>query len=394
MNILRFDSVGGASGDMILGALIDLGADPGALRAELRSLGIESFELDAQVTAADGLRGTRVTVTVPDAHHPHRHLSDIRAIIEAGRLDPAVKKLSLHVFERLAAAEAAVHGTTPEAIHFHEVGAMDAIVDVTGACLALTQLRIDAIRLSPLPIGSGSVRCAHGVMPLPVPATAELLKGFAVSQTDEPFELVTPTGAALLTTWCSALPAPAGSAECILQRTGTGIGHRKLNGRPNILRASLLTPATSASPTESCTVLECNVDDMNPELLGSLGARALEAGAWDVFMTPVQMKKQRPGTLLTILCRPEDRDRFVDLVFAETTSFGIREHRVSRTVLERRHETVDTVYGPVRIKIGSRHGQDITRSPEHADCAKCAERHGIPVRTVYEAALRDATRTA
>lgn len=388
MNLLRFDSVGGASGDMLLAALIDLGIDRSELLAGLRTLGVEDFDIEARTLTPGGPEGKQVTVKIADAEHPHRGLSDIREIIDSSKLASPVKEMSIRVFERLAAAEAAVHGTSPEEVHFHEVGAMDAIVDITGCCLAISLLKIDAVAVGPLPLGTGSAQCAHGVMPLPAPATVELLKGHRVTGTDEPYELVTPTGAALLTTWSRMLPPSGLESGCIMKRTGTGIGHRTLNNRPNILRAILLGTAGSDDATGYCSVIECNIDDTNPELLGSLAGSLMDSGAIDVYTTPVQMKKQRPGTLLTVLSRPEDRERFMQMIFEETTTFGTREHLVRRTMLARRHETVDTPYGQVRIKVGSRNGIDITRSPEHSDCVQCAARHNVPVRTVYEAAVR------
>jgi len=388
MNLLRIDSVGGASGDMLLASLIDLGADPDELRAGMETLGVEAFDLDVQTVNADGQKGTQVNVKVADAHHPHRHLQQVRDIIDSSGIDPAVKKMSIYVFERLATAEAAVHGTTAEAIHFHEVGAMDAIVDITGCCLALALLKIDAVTLGPLPLGTGTTQCVHGVMPLPVPATAELLKGHQVTHTDEPHELVTPTGAALLTTWLQRLPPSREYTETVVKKSGVGIGHRKLNGRPNMIRATLLETPGSDATQGSCSVIECNLDDTNPELLGSLAEQLMNDGALDVFTTPIQMKKQRPGTLLTVLSSAKDRERFINMIFAETTSFGIREYRVQRTMLARRHEPVETPYGQVRIKIGSRNGIDITQSPEHGDCLQCARLHNVSVRTVYEAAMR------
>lgn len=385
MKMLRFDSVGGASGDMILGALIDLGVDPAEVRSALACLPVESFDLRAQDVTTGGQRGTQVTVHVPDAPHPHRRLADIRALIEGSDLPPEIQANAVAVFARLAEAEAAVHGVGLEDIHFHEVGAMDAIVDIVGACWALNRLDVDAVILNPLPLGRGATRCAHGVMPLPVPATAALLEGFAVRPTDEPYELVTPTGAALLTTWAAARPAAEGDA-CVLTATGVGIGHRVLNGRPNILRATVLQQAASTEAAPECCVLETNLDDTTPELVGGLTQDLLDRGALDVFTTPVFMKHQRPGILVTVICRPDARTTLIDLLFAGSTTFGVREHRVTRTVLARRHEQVTTPYGVIRIKVGRRNGRDITRSPEYRDCVRCAREHHVPVRAVYEAA--------
>lgn len=314
-------------------------------------------------------------------------MRQIRGILRRSRLPGRVKTLSLAVFTRLAEAEGRVHGVAPDDVHFHEVGAVDSIVDIVGACLALELLGIQAVDVGPLPEGQGFVRCAHGVMPIPVPATADLLKGHPVSLTREPFELVTPTGAALLMTWKSMLPA-AGATSGRLQETGTGFGTRTLQDRPNLLRALLIdTDTPPVGGDGACLVLECNLDDSNPEWIGSLTTTLLEAGALDVFTTAVQMKKQRPGTLLTVLCPPAARDRMLDLIFRESTTFGIREHLTSRTMLERRHVSVTTAFGVIRVKEGLWQGDVVTRAPEHEDCAKAASRHAVPLRTVYAAAL-------
>ena len=404
MKHIHFDSVGGASGDMILAALLDLGVSRDDLQRQLAGLPIGPFEIEAVSISEQGLRGTRIHVHAashahihkgadhpqPKAHPPHRGLREIRVLIEGSQLPPAVKANSLRVFQRLAEAEALVHGSTPDQVHFHEVGAVDAIIDIVGACLGLEMLGVTGVSVSPLPLGHGAVKCAHGILPVPAPATVELLKGFPVAPADEPFELVTPTGAALLTTWKTQETFPPGSR---ILKIGQGFGHRTLNGRPNVLRAILMesgsvAAAADACPaTDACLVLECNLDDLTPELAGSLPNRLLDAGALDVFLTPVQMKKQRPGILLTVLCRPEQREAMLDMIFRESTTFGIREHSVRRTVLERRHENVETPFGRIRVKIGRWQGADITASPEYDDCLKAAERAGVSVRAVYEAAL-------
>lgn len=390
MKTLRFDSIGGASGNMILGALIDLGADPNAISEQLATLGIESFELVCEPVSASGFRGVRLTVNVHDHGHPHRHLSDIKSLINKGALSDRVKTNSIAVFEKLARAEAEVHGTTMEEIHFHEVGAMDSIIDIVGTCIALEILGIEEIIIGPLPIGQGTTQCAHGVIPIPAPATALLLKNHAVIQTDEPFELTTPTGAALLCTLGKMELQPANMKPQTIVNIGTGFGSRKLNSRPNLIRAIIMEPAGSSSQPEAvqCIVLETNIDDTNPELIGSLSDKLLKMGALDVFTTSVLMKKQRQGTLLTVLCKPEDKDVLTDVIFTESTTFGIREYSTQRTCLERKYVDIETQYGKVRIKVGIWKGKEITRAPEHSDCLRCAEANNVPVRTVYEAALQ------
>lgn len=431
MNAIHFDSVGGASGDMILAALIDLGVDRAWVEDELNKLGIERFGLIVEDTTDKGIRGKRLRMDLPlgkqqeqtrtgnDEHghshgishflsrltghshthshghepshtHPeqqqdgHRGLAEIEAILRGASLPVPVLENCLKVFRRIAEAEAKVHATTPEQIHFHEVGALDSIADIVGCNLCLHRLGVDQISVAALPIGKGTVRCAHGVLPLPAPATVELMTGFPVFPIDEEKETVTPTGAALLTTWKNCETPPASGAWT---RVGHGLGTHALRERPNLLRAFLYREIQQSGGADDCLMLECNLDDMTPELIGTLTVRLLEKGALDVYVTPVFMKKQRPAMVLSILCKPHDHDSLLDLVFRESTTFGVRETRVSRTVLERRFETVQTLYGPIRIKVGLWKGEPVTRSPEHADCAAAAEKAGVPLKVVYQSAL-------
>ena len=387
MKVLHFECIGGASGDMILGALAGLGIDPRELEKDVAQLQVESFRIEARSVTSHHLAGTQVTVHAPEPHHHHgRSLADIRGMIESSALPAPVKAASLRVFERIAEAEARVHGTTTDKIHFHEVGALDSIIDIVGCCSGLHRLGVDAVSVGAFPCGHGIIECAHGVFPNPAPATMELLQGFPVTQVDEPFELVTPTGAALLTTWKTIDAAPAG---CRVVRVACGLGHRHLNHRPNLLRATLLESAEGASP-ERAIMLECNIDDTTPELLGSLTQRLFEAGALDVFTTAVQMKKQRPGTLLSVLCEAARKAQLIELVFHESTTFGLREYAVERTVLERRFTEVSTPYGTVRVKIGTWRGRDIVFAPEMEDCIRRAKEHQVPVRAAYEAATEAA----
>jgi hypothetical protein len=386
MKALHFDSIGGASGDMILGALIDLGVDPASLQDQLRSLDVGDFSIVAAETNLQHLRGTQVTVDVPDAPKSHeQNLETISAVVSGSALPEPVKESSLSVFRRLAEAEARVHGTSLEKVHFHEVGAVDSIVDIVGSCLALHLLAASEVTVGPLPVGEGSIETEHGMLPIPVPATAELLKGHPTIRTHETSELITPTGAALLSAWITQFPSSGNTMASAA--VGYGFGHRNLQARPNLLRATLSESVNSADNT--CLVLECNLDDTVPELLGSLAQSLIEKGALDVFTTPIQMKKQRPGILLTVLAKPEDKDTFLDLIFRETTTFGVREHLASRTVLERRSVEVNTQYGAVRVKVGRWQGKDVTSSPEHDDCVKLAKESDVAVREIYEAAIRN-----
>lgn len=407
MKHIHFDLLGGASGDMLLAACIALGADPDDLQSALSSLPVAGVDLHVEPADDHGIHGTRVTVHTHEggdhSHHhhaddsshpadgpphspgpPHRNLHDIHAIIDGSTLPAPVKAMSRRVFTRLAEAEATIHGSTVEAIHFHEVGAMDSIADIIGSCLGLHLLGAEQVSLSAVPMGHGTIQCAHGIYPNPAPATVALLAGTPTEAVDEPFEMVTPTGAALLTSWKTADAPPPGSR---LLQSGYAIGHRSMNQRPNVLRAMLFEPVgANASPT-ACTVLECNLDDTTPELVGALTERLLHEGAWDVFTAPIQMKKQRPGILLTVLCDRAHKEPLRELIFAESTTFGIRESERERTVLERRTVNVDTPYGPVRIKLGSRGGAVITRAPEMDDCIARAHAQQVAVRTVYQCAL-------
>jgi uncharacterized protein (TIGR00299 family) protein len=392
--MLHFESIGGASGDMILGALIGLGVPAGELNEELKSLQVDPFEILVEDVVEQGMSGVRARVEVQEhRHHPKhhgehdhhhgRHLSTILKLIHASALPEPVKNNASEVFQRIGEAEAAIHNVDIEKIHFHEVGAMDSIVDIVGCCLALHKLDVDGVSIRSLPQGHGTIECAHGTYPNPAPATLRMLEGFPVTEVDEPFELVTPTGAALISCWRTA-EGPAAESRAV--KAAYSFGHRALRGRPNLLRATLYESSEDKT-SEECLVLECNIDDTTPELVGCLFNQLLESGALDVFTTPVAMKKQRPGILLTVLCIPSERDRILDLIFRESTTFGVREHLTRRTVLERSFQSVDTPFGAVRIKIGQRNGVIVSASPEIEDCRKCAEEGGVPVKNVYDAAL-------
>lgn len=424
---IRFDSVGGASGDMILAALAAIGADLPAIEAQLNAFFPEHLHIQSKAASGSGLNGLQVSVHChhhhhhdeghwPDAavdqaehshhhhhHHAHRGLLEISELISGSTLSDKTKQLAIAVFRRLAVAEAKVHGTTPESVHFHEVGAWDSVADIVGGCIALEQLNIAGISCSALPAGTGTIDCAHGVMPNPAPATQLLLEGQAVIQTDEPCELVTPTGAAILTTWMAELKAPPACA--IPLRSGFGFGSRKLQGRPNVLRATLLEEsAAEGSPqphecttaatgllrenSRTLTLLETNLDDCNPEWLGTLLDDLLGLGALDVWHTPIIMKKGRPAVQLSVLAEPAIADGCRTLIFKSTTTFGIRSSSVERTELERKFIEVETTWGSVPVKCGILNGQTITLAPEHECCAKLAKAAGITVKEVSAAALR------
>lgn len=404
MKHMHFDLLGGASGDMILAALIAAGADVEKINQALATLHVEPVHVHVDPKESGALHGMQVHVHTHEHHEPHTHspaesghshehefhaphrsIGDIEQIIGGSQLPDPVKMLVMAVFTRLGQAEAKIHGTTIDQIHFHEVGAMDSIADIVGCCLGLHLLGVTGVSCSALPYGHGEIRCAHGIYPNPAPATVEVAIGLPTVSVDEPFELVTPTGAALLATWRTHETPPNGAR---IAGAGYGIGHRVLNNRPNVLRATLYDFEPEASTPPACLVLESNLDDTTPELIGALTERLLEDGALDVFTTAVQMKKQRPGTLLTVLCRQADKEKMLDRIFAESTTFGVREYTVQRTVLERDRRAVQTPYGKVRIKRGRRNGQVVTQSPEMDDCLRLAKQLGVSARTVWDEARK------
>lgn len=413
MSVLRFDLTGGASGDMILGALLDLGVDRAAIEAQLLGLGAGAIRLDAARDCLHGLTGTRLSVVaggIPPqddapghrhghshaplhghapraAGHPHRSHADIRAMLEKSAMPAPARDLALRVFRRLAEAEGRIHGVAADAVTFHEAGALDSIADIVGSCLALVQLGVTGVEVGPFPLGRGEVRCAHGVYPLPAPAVVDLLRGAPSVEVDEMIETVTPTGAALLVEWAASLPAPKGPRRIVA--AGYGFGHHELKDRPNVLRVVRMEPeAAEPSAPGECVVLETQVDDSPAEWLGVLAQKLMADGALDVYTTPVQMKKQRPGALITVLCESDSREAMLDILFRNCTTFGVREQTVSRTVLDRRWETVTTEFGQVRIKVGLWKGEVVTRAPEMDDCIARAAERGVPPRRVYEAAQR------
>jgi len=381
-NIAYFDCFNGAAGDMIVGALVDAGADAASLADALAKLGLDGYDLSIEKITKQGFAATRFRVTLDEpSRQPHRHLSDIVDIIAKSGLAASVKERSTLVFARLAEAEAKVHGTSIERIHFHEVGAVDAILDIVGAVVALDLLGVEHVMASPIPVGSGTVRCAHGTMPVPAPATVELLAGVPLAATPETGELTTPTGAALLTT----LAASFGAVPSMrLDATGYGAGTREGGSRPNLLRVLVGTSPSSAGG-DRVAVLETNIDDCSAEVIGYCMERLLGTGALDVYALPIQMKKSRPGLLLTVLCRPGEAEAMERILFEETPTLGIRHREVDRVVMDRSTHEVTTRFGPIRIKVGRWHGVE-TVGPEYEDCRKAAEAHSVPLREVMDGA--------
>lgn len=386
MKTAYFDAFSGASGDMILGSLVDAGLDLAALESALGSLGVHGYRLEARKETRLGIAATRLEVHLESGHdHTHRHLSHIRQIIEAATLPGRAAERALAVFTRLAEAEARVHGTTAEKVHFHEVGAVDAIVDIVGAAVALELMGVGRVVSSPLPTGGGTVTCAHGVMPVPAPATAELLKGVPLRPSLEQKELTTPTGAAILTTLADAFgDVPTMRIEAI----GYGAGQRQGQTVANVLRVLIGSDVADGLAGDTIWVIETNLDDTTGEVVADASRRLMEAGALDVFTTPILMKKGRPGLLLRCLAHEDTRGRIEQLIFEHTGTFGLRRSQWTRSMLGRRHETVQTPYGAVRVKLGLR-GDDVLRvAPEYEDCRSAAEAHGVSVQQVMQEAIR------
>jgi len=382
MRTLYFDCFAGASGDMILGAAVGAGVDAKALREQLSLLNIEGFSLDFETVDKSGLSATLARVhTVHE--HKHRHLSDIEKIISNSQLAPGVKQRSIAVFTRLAEAEAHVHNEPIERVHFHEVGALDAIVDVVGAAICFELLNIERFVCSPLHVGSGTVEMSHGRFPVPPPAVAELLKGVPYYSTDIKGELVTPTGAAIITTLCSEYgPMPLMKA----QQTGYGAGARDYEKFPNALRVIVGETAPTRNPEEQLLMIETNIDDASPQIIGHVMDRAFALGARDCYFTPVQMKKNRPGVLLSILCDRDLKEAVMEMLFNETTTLGVRSYEVARRALERRMVTVQTAYGPIDVKVGNLNGRVVNVMPEFDQCREAASRAGVALKEVEEAA--------
>jgi uncharacterized protein (TIGR00299 family) protein len=375
-----FDCFSGISGDMTLGALVDAGVDPRVIQTAVASLALDC-ELTFETVRRGGFRATHALVKAAP-EHAHRHLHHIEDLIDRGRLTPRQNELAKGIFRRLGAAEAAVHGIPVEKIHFHEVGAVDSIVDIVGAAVGLDVLGVERFEASPVPPGRGSVRAAHGRMPLPAPGTAELLKGVPLAESDVEMELTTPTGAAILTTVVDQFgPLPAMTIEAI----GLGAGTREVPGQANLLRLFVGQVAVPAG-SDRVWVLETNLDDLPGEIIGYTVTQLLAAGALDAFVTPVLMKKNRPGVLVTVLCDEPQIARMEEVLFRETTTLGIRRYPVSRHKLKREAAEVTTAYGVVKGKLGWLEGRPPTFSPEHDDCARIAAEQGVALRSVYEAA--------
>lgn len=408
MRIAYLDCFAGISGDMFLGALLDAGLAPQVLHDAIASLHLGA-SLKIEKTDRSGISSTRVLVfdgsqiaeksdpghahaephthdKKPEekaAHHHGRHLSSILKIIQSSTLADEVKQTAIRAFELLGASEAKIHNVDVEKIHFHEVGAIDAIVDIVAASAGIHALAVDQWFCSPLNVGGGSIDCAHGHFPVPAPATADLLRGLPTYSADPQMELVTPTGAAILRALSPTFTQPP---VMRVHRIGYGAGGRNPKGFPNVLRLNIGESA-QATATNTVTVLETALDDLNPQIIAHVAERALQQGALDVMLTPVVMKKGRPGTLLTVLCDPEKSSDLERLLLRETSTLGIRIHQQQRSCLERSHHTVSTDYGEIRIKVGSLREEELNANPEFEDCRAAAAAHNVPVKQVVQSAI-------
>ena len=383
MTTAYFDCFSGISGDMTLGALVGLGVPVEWFEQELRKLPLDDFDLKRKGVHRHGVQATLMEIDFEESHH-HRTYKTIREMIEGCDLSSRVKNDSLAMFDRVATAEATVHQMPKEEVHFHEVGAMDAIIDIVGACLGLEYLDIHRVIASPLPLGSGFVKCEHGTLPVPAPATLEIVKGLPVYAGPIAKEMVTPTGAAIITTIADAFePMPAMRVD----RVAYGAGTRELKEQPNLLRVILghSEACSQGFHSEKQVMVECNIDDMNPELFGYLMETLFADGALDVFWEPIYMKKNRPGTMVRVLCEPAKRSAVVNRILSETTSLGARYYEVHRTCLKRRMVEVETAWGRLQAKAVTDPNGVERVVPEYDVCRQVAKEQGIPLQSVYEA---------
>ncbi|HLA95240.1 MAG TPA: nickel pincer cofactor biosynthesis protein LarC [Pyrinomonadaceae bacterium] len=383
MRILYFDCFAGASGNMILGALIAAGVDAEKLTDELKKLGLPEFKIQIEKVDRSGISSLHAKVLIPD-EKKHRHLPEIEAIIRNSTLSQTVKDRSLAIFRRLAEAEAAVHGIELEKVHFHEVGALDAIIDIVGSCVGFEMLGIESFACSKIHVGSGFVNMAHGKFPIPPPAVAELLKNIPFYSTEIEGELITPTGAAIISTLCEnygQIP------DMTLEVSGYGAGTRTYEKFPNVLRIFVGETAYSGQ-SETLSLLETNIDDLSPQILGHVMDKAFDAGALDCWFTAIQMKKNRPATKVSILCSADTEKALLDLLYRETSTLGVRIQRIERRSLERESTMISTEYGQIGVKTAYIDGEAVNSKPEFEDLKSAAVASGVPLKLVAEAASK------
>ncbi|HEV2183169.1 MAG TPA: nickel pincer cofactor biosynthesis protein LarC [Candidatus Acidoferrales bacterium] len=392
MNLAYFDCFSGISGDMVLGALVDAGVDLRELELELRKLNLEGWEISAEKVQRKAIRATKVNVETKESHH-HRHLSPILKMIDQAALAPRAADRARKIFQRLGEAEAKVHNISIEKVHFHEVGAVDSIIDIVGSAIGFELLGIDGFACSIMDVGSGRVQTEHGLLPVPAPATAELLRDAPTFSSGIEKELVTPTGAAIATTLSTQY---AQMPAMKLRAVGYGAGSADLPQQPNVLRlmiGEMIGEIAGESADHGAAhwdapiaVIEANLDDMSPQIYGYFAEQALAAGALDIFSTAVQMKKNRPGQLVTVLCEPSNLKPLIDLIFRETTTIGIRTHEVRRQTLARESVPVDTPLGTIRMKLSRLNGTVLNAAPEYEDCRRIATEQGLPLKEVLATA--------
>ncbi len=380
--ILYYDCFAGISGDMNLGALVDLGVDAGHLERELGKLNIEGFRLEVKADMRKGISGTRVTVVVDHPENQkHRHLRHIEELINNSTLSDRIKEKSLAIFNLVAVAEARVHNISKEKVHFHEVGALDSIADIVGAAICQEYLEVDEIQASPVQLGGGMVKCAHGMMPVPAPATAEIVAEIPVKTGLVDYEATTPTGAAILAATVDRFES---RMELVVLKTGYGIGQR--DGEiPNVLRVYLAEDRGRVIEDvveEEAIMLECNMDDMNPEWYSHVSELLFESGAADVTMTPIVMKKSRPAHMLSVLCSPDTVDLMKGILFRETSSIGLREYGVKKSMLRREIVRVKTIYGEIEVKRCYFEGNVVNEKPEFEQCRQLARDHGVSMEEI------------
>jgi len=373
MKILYYDCFSGISGDMNLAAMLELGMPEKYLKEQLSKLKINNFELIAEKNEINKIAGTKVKVKHTKEDKKHRNISDIKEIINNSDLNKNIKQTSIKIFEKIAVAEAHIHQTTTEKIHFHEVGAVDSIVDIVGAAIGIDYLKPDKIVCSTIELGKGFVKCAHGIIPVPAPATIEILKNIPVSIGNQNFEATTPTGAAILATIVDEF---SDKIDINIEKIAYALGHKK-SEKPNMLRVLLGNPEKKKS-----YIIECNIDDMNPEFYGFISEKLFKAGASDVYYTSIFMKKNRPGIKLSVLCK-EKLDLLKNIILTETTTFGLRTFPVEKTELEREFSTKSTKYGLVKLKSGFLNGERIKLKPEYEDCRKLANENNVSIGEIY-----------
>lgn len=387
MKILYYSCFSGISGDMNLGAMVDLGIDEEYVKDQLSKLNLNEFQLDIKRDMRKGISGTNLNVLFKEHHH-HRHLEDIEKIIMDSSLNNNIKNISTKIFRQVAMAEAKVHNCEINEVHFHEVGAMDSIVDIVGSAICFDYIKVDKIICSTVELGSGFVKCAHGILPVPAPATVELIKNMPTTMGNVPFEATTPTGAAILKAMVNEF---SDKNNFKILKVGYGIGNKDLGNIPNILRVFLCEDNTEIRDvdTQEESIIECNIDDMNPEIYEYVSDKLFEAGASDVYFTPIIMKKGRPAIKLSVLCNIEKEGIISEIIFTETTSLGIRKYEVKKEMLRREFQNVETKYGDISIKYGVLKGERMKYKAEYDQCKKIANVNKVPLKDVYQEVYKE-----